>query len=215
MNRLKMPVWTLAGGLIVLQMILIAIIVHGESLTFDEGDHIFAGYMMWHTGDYGLNPEHPPLVKLVATLPLLQEQLWVPPLQEQLWVPPLQEQLWVPPLQEQLWVPPLQHRMFKGEAYRDGRDFMERNDGPSHRLLFRMRLAAGVFAVGLSVMVFLMGSKLFGQSAGLLALLLVVFEPNVLANSDLVTTDVGVACFFLATIYCFYRYARQPSVIRL
>ena len=77
MNRLKMPVWTFAGGLIILQMILVAIIVHGESLTFDEGDHIFAGYMMWHSGDYGLNPEHPPLVKLVATLPLLKEKLWV------------------------------------------------------------------------------------------------------------------------------------------
>ena len=188
MNRLKMPVWFLAGGLIILQMILVGIIVHGESLTFDEGDHIFAGYMMWHSGDYGLNPEHPPLVKLVATLPLLQQKLWVPSLRQ---------------------------RMFKTEAYRDGRDFMERNDGPRHLLLFRMRLAAGVFAVGLSVMVFLMGSKLFGESAGLLALLLVVFEPNVLANSDLVTTDMGVACFFLATIYCFYRYARQPSVIRL
>ena len=188
MNRLKMPVWFLAGGLIILQMILVGIIVHGESLTFDEGDHIFAGYMMWHSGDYGLNPEHPPLVKLVATLPLLQQKLWVPPLHQ---------------------------RMFKAEAYRDGRDFMERNDGPGHRLLFGMRLAAGVFAVGLSVMVFLMGSKLFGESAGLLALLLVVFEPNVLANSDLVTTDMGVACFFLATIYCFYRYARRPSVIRL
>src|SRR5579863_6014459 len=187
MNRLKMPVWSLAAGLIILQMILIAIIVHGESLTFDEGDHIFAGYMMWHTGDYGLNPEHPPLVKLVATLPLLQEKLWVPPLQQ---------------------------RWFKSEAYRDGRDFLERNDA-SHRLLFRMRLAAGVFSVGLSVTVFLMGSELFGESAGLLALLSVVFEPNVLANSDLVTTDMGVACFFLATIYCFYRYARQPSVIRL
>ena len=188
MKRLKLPVWSLAAGLIVLQMILVAIIVHGESLTFDEGDHIFAGYRMWHGGDYGLNPEHPPLVKLVATLPLLQQKLWVPP---------------------------LQGRMFKGEAYRDGRDFMERNDGPGHRLLLRMRLAAGVFAVGLSVTVFLMGSKLFGESAALLALLLVVFEPNVLANSDLVTTDMGVACFFLATIYCFYRYARQPSVIRL
>src|SRR5664279_4443368 len=188
MNRLKMPAWSIAGGLILLQMILVAIIVHGESLTFDEGDHIFAGYMMWHSGDYGLNPEHPPLVKLVATLPLLHKNLWVPPLQQ---------------------------RMFKGEAYRDGRDFMERNDGPEHSLLFRMRLATGVFAVGLSIMVFLMGSKFFGERAGLLALLLVVFEPNVLANSDLVTTDVGVACFFLATIYCFYRYARQPSVIRL
>jgi len=106
--------------------------------------------------------------------------------------------------------------MFKTEAYRDGRDFLEHNDGgPGHRLLFRMRLVAGVFAVGLSVMVFLMGSTLFSESAGLLALLLVVFEPNVLANGDLVTTDMGVACFFLATIYCFYRYARQPSVIRL
>jgi 4-amino-4-deoxy-L-arabinose transferase-like glycosyltransferase len=188
MNSLKIPAWTLAGGLIVLQMILVAIIVHGESLTFDEGDHIFAGYMMGHTGDYGLNPEHPPLVKLVATLPLLHKNLWVPT---------------------------LQNRMFKGEAYRDGRDFMERNDGPTHGLLFSMRLVAGVFAVGLSVMVFLMGSKLFGESVGLLALLLVVFEPNVLANSDLVTTDVGVACFFLATIYCFYRFARQPSFIGL
>ncbi len=187
MNRLKMPAWSLAVALILLQMILVAIIVHGESLTFDEGDHIFAGYMMWHSGDYGLNPEHPPLVKLVATLPLLEKKLWVPPLQQ---------------------------RMFKAEAYLDGRDFMERND-PGHRLLFRMRLAAGVFTVGLSVTVFLLGSELFGESAGLLALLLVVFEPNVLANSDLVATDMGVACFFLVTIYCFYRYARQPSVVRL
>src|SRR6202161_1253135 len=188
MNRLKIPAWSFAGGLIILQMILVAIMVHGESLTFDEDDHIFAGYMMWHSGDYGLNPEHPPLVKLVATLPLLHGKPWVPPLQQ---------------------------RMFKTEAYLDGRDFLERNDGPRHRLLLCMRLAAGIFTVGLSVIVFLMGSTLFGETAGLLALLLVVFEPNVLANSDLVTTDMGVACFFLATIYCFYRYARQPSVIRL
>jgi len=188
MNRPKMPIWFLAGGLIILQMILVAVIVHGESPTFDEADHIFAGYMMWHSGDYGLNPEHPPLVKLVATMPLLPEKLWVPPLRNQ---------------------------MFKAEAYRGGRDFLERNDGPEHRLLFRMRLGAGIFAVGLSVTVFLMGSELFGEPAGLLALLLVVFEPNLLANSALVTTDMGVTCFFLATIYCFYRYARQPSAIRL
>lgn len=188
MNKPKMPSWILAGGLILLQMVLVAIIVHGESPTFDEGDHIFAGYMMWHSGDYGLNPEHPPLVKLVATLPLLREKLWVPP---------------------------LQNRMFKAEAYRDGRDFLERNDGSGQRLLFRMRLAVGVFAAGLSVTVFLMGSEFFGDSAGLLALLLVVFEPNVMANSDLVTTDMGVTCLFLATIYCFYRFARRPTMLRL
>src|SRR3954465_15488016 len=82
MNRPKMPVWFLTVGLIILQMVLVTIIVHGESPTFDEGDHIFAGYMMWHSGDYGLNPEHPPLVKLVATMPLLLDKLWVPPLQQ-------------------------------------------------------------------------------------------------------------------------------------
>jgi 4-amino-4-deoxy-L-arabinose transferase-like glycosyltransferase len=76
-------------------------------------------------------------------------------------------------------------------------------------------LAASVFAAGLALFVFLTGNELFGGSAGLLALLLVVFEPNVLANSDLVTTDVGVTCFLLATLFFFYRYARQPSAIRL
>jgi 4-amino-4-deoxy-L-arabinose transferase-like glycosyltransferase len=188
MNKWKLLGWPLAVGLILLQMILVAVIVGGESLTFDEGNHIFSGYMMWHSADYGLNPEHPPLVKLVATMPLLGKNVWVPP---------------------------LQRRMFKVEAYRDGRDFMERNDGPEHSLLFRMRLAAAVFSAGLSLMVFLIGRRFFGNAAGLLALLLVVFEPNVLAHSALVTTDMGVTFLLLATIYLFYGYARQPSLPRL
>lgn len=33
-----------------------------ESLTFDEGNHMFAGFMMLHRGDYGLHLEHPPMV---------------------------------------------------------------------------------------------------------------------------------------------------------
>src|ERR1700729_1479581 len=110
MNGLKMPVWSFAGGLIILQMILVAIIVHGESLTFDEGNHMFAGHMMWHTGDYGLNPEHPPLVKLFATIPMLGRPLWVPPLK----------------------VP-----FFKEESYLDGRDWLARNDGDRNQLVFQ------------------------------------------------------------------------------
>ena len=55
--------------------------VRQESLTWDEGDHIFAGYMSWKTHDYGLNPEHPPLMKMLATVPLLHLPLRVPPLQ--------------------------------------------------------------------------------------------------------------------------------------
>src|ERR1700761_1467749 len=174
MNRLKIPVWFFAGGLILLQVILVAIIVHGESLTFDEGDHIFAGYMMWKAGDYGLNPEHPPLVKLLATLPILHEPLWIPP---------------------------QQGRDFKTEAYLGGRDWLAHNDGASQRLVFRMRASAELLALLLALTVFLATREWFGDTAGLIALLLLIFDPNILAHSALVTTDVGVSLFFLASIF--------------
>ncbi len=63
--------WLAVAVLLVIQATLALTMVHRESLTFDEDDHMFAGYMMWKAGDYGLNPEHPPLVKLLATVPLL------------------------------------------------------------------------------------------------------------------------------------------------
>jgi hypothetical protein len=47
------------------------------------------------------------------------------------------------------------------------------------------------------------------------ALVLVTLDPNVLAHSALVTTDIGVSLFFLASIYAFYRYVKQPSMLRL
>ncbi len=42
-----------------------------------------------------------------------------------------------------------------------------------------------------------------------------VFEPNLLAHSALVTTDVGISLFFLASIYTFYRFVKQPTLARL
>jgi len=45
--------------------------VRWQSETFDESVHLFAGYRYWKHRDFGANPEHPPLVKLVAALPLL------------------------------------------------------------------------------------------------------------------------------------------------
>src|SRR5687767_15220153 len=45
-----------------------------ESQTLDEALHLAAGYSYWTTGDFRLNPEHPPLAKLLAALPLLALQ---------------------------------------------------------------------------------------------------------------------------------------------
>lgn len=181
-------VWGIAIGLIAVQMALTVLVVHRESLTFDEDNHMFAGYMMWHTGDYGLNPEHPPLAKLLATVPLLGRPLWVPQ---------------------------LKNRDFKAEAYLDGRDWLARNDGDRNQLVFQMRLAAGLLAVAFSLVVFFVARECFGDWAGLAALALVAFDPNVLAHSALVTTDIGVSLFFLASTWCFYRYVKQPTWTRL
>jgi tetratricopeptide (TPR) repeat protein len=180
--------WIAVAVLLAVQAAQVAFVVHRESLTWDEDDHMFAGYMMWVTGDYGLNPEHPPLVKLLATLPLLGEKLWIPP---------------------------LQRREFKAEAYLDGRDWLARNDGASQRLVFRMRLAAGLLALGLSLVIFFAAREWFGTRAALIALTLAVFDPNLLAHSALVTTDMGLALFLLAGIYAFYRYVKRPSLLRL
>ena len=180
--------WIAVAVLIVLQVAQFTYIVHRESLTWDEGDHSFAGYMMWHTGDYGLNPEHPPLVKLLAALPLLGRNLWVPT---------------------------LQHRDFKVEAYLSGRDWIARNDGASGRMVFEMRMAASLLAIAFTLMVFWVARDWFGTAAGLVALTLAVFDPNILAHSALVTTDIGVSLFFIASIYAFYRYVKQPTLARL
>src|SRR5215468_10491045 len=45
--------------------------VRTYSQTIDEGVHIFSGYQYWKQADFGANPEHPPLVKLVAAFPIL------------------------------------------------------------------------------------------------------------------------------------------------
>jgi Dolichyl-phosphate-mannose-protein mannosyltransferase len=184
----KTWLWPAVIVLLAVQVVQMVIVLHRESLTWDEEDHMYAGYRMWKNGDYGLNPEHPPLVKLLATVPVLGNKLWVPP---------------------------LKGIYFKGEAYLGGRDWLEHNDGGRQRLVFRMRLAAAVLAIALSLVIFFAAREWFGTTAALVALTLAVFEPNLLAHSGLVTTDLGAALFFLAATYAFYRYVKQQTFLRL
>jgi hypothetical protein len=174
------------AGLLLLIFLQLALSVRQESISWDEGDHLFSGYMSWKRGDFGLNPEHPPMVKMVAALPLLPMKLQVPE---------------------------LQNRYFKTEAFADGSHFAAWNYAQG--ILFRARMAASVFMLLLALLVFLAAREMFGTRAGLLALILIAFDPNFLAHGALVTTDVGVSCFMLASVYAFYRYVRMPSIGRL
>jgi 4-amino-4-deoxy-L-arabinose transferase-like glycosyltransferase len=183
--------WWVRGAVFLLLVVLVVEVglsTRQESPSWDEGDHIYSGYMNWKQGEYSLNPEHPPLVKLVATLPLL-------------------------PLD--LKVAPRQGRYFKSEAYYGGRELLFRNDPKygghysADTLLFRIHMAACVFALVLALMLFVAGREMFGTTAGLIAMTLYVFDPTVVANAPFVATDTGAACGLFAAVYTFYRFVKE------
>jgi hypothetical protein len=66
--------WVITGvaPLVAIFWIQLALSVHRNSFARDEDDRIYSGNMSWKHGDFGLNPEHPPLVKLKrATIRLM------------------------------------------------------------------------------------------------------------------------------------------------
>src|ERR1041384_235448 len=160
--------------------------VRRESQTWDEGNHIFTGYRSWTHGDFGLNPEHPPLVKLFATAPLLWSQPKSPALEE---------------------------RFFKEDAFLRGKEFLYQND--PDKILAQTRTAAAILTLLTALVVFFGTREMFGTGAAFIALTLVTFDPNLLAHGALITTDVGLACFMFLSVYMFYRFVKSPSALRL
>lgn len=159
--------------------------VRRESQTWDEANHIFTGYRSWTRADYGLNPEHPPLVKLLTTAPLL----------------------WSKPQS-----PALEGRFFKEDAFLRGKEFLYQND--ADKILSRTRTAAAMLTLFAALVVFFGAREMFGAGAAFIALILVTFDPNLLAHGALITTDVGLACFMLLSVYMFYRFVKSPSLPR-
>jgi hypothetical protein len=169
-------------ALIALQLTLLA---RANSATWDEADHTYAAYMQYR-GDFGLNSEHPPLVKFLAALPLQGLSLTLPPMLD---------------------------RPYRLQEVIGGRDFVFQND--ANQILFRARVATMTFTLLLALIVFFAAQEMFGTPAGLLALAILSFDPTLLAHSALVTTDSAQALFLFATIYAFYRYASRPTHLRL
>ena len=180
-----------AGGVFLLLLVMVievGLSTRQQSPSWDEGDHIYSGYMNWKHREYSLNPEHPPLVKLIATIPLL-------------------------PLD--LKTAPRLGRYFKDEAYFGGRELLFRNDPrygglySSDTLLFRIHMAVLIFGLTLALLLFAAAREMFGIPAAFLALTLFVFDPTILANAPFVATDTGAACGIFASVYTFYRFFKS------
>jgi len=153
---------------------------------WDEPYHILAGYSYWQAGVYGVNPEHPPLAKLVGAFPLLFMHLKAPRVGTD---------------------------DFKVTATIQGRALVYGNDADA--ILLRARLAEAGVGLLLVLLQFEAGYQMFGAGVAWISPVLAVFEPNLLAHSTVVATDFAFTCFYLAAVYALWRVAERPTFLRL
>jgi len=145
-----------------------------ETQIWDEAIHIAAGYSYLKTGDYRLNREHPPLAKLLSGAMLL----------------PLDPEL---PLDSEAWK--------KADGVEFGDLFLYKNRVDPETMLFRARAAIMALTLALGLALALWTRQKFGPAAGIAALFLFAFDPNLIAHGHYVTSDVAATAFiFLATL---------------
>jgi len=141
----------------------------GETQTWDEGIHLVAGFTYLTQGDYSWNQEHPPLAKIMSALPLTRMHLEA-------------------------------HRTAPDGKLRDevqyGIDFLYRNRASGDAILIAGRGATMLLSVLFLAAVAWWTRRRFGFAAGLLAVTLCAFDPNLIAHSRYVTTDFPVTVFY-------------------
>jgi len=74
------------------------------------------------------------------------------------------------------------------------------------------RLTITLLGLILALVVFKYAAKKFGWQTGLIALLLFVFEPSILANSHYLTLDIGTTLFFVLAYLSFLKFLDKTSV---
>jgi 4-amino-4-deoxy-L-arabinose transferase-like glycosyltransferase len=180
-----------AGGLAFALLALLVLqgiaFIAESSQTSDEAAHLSAGYSYLTRRDFRLNPEHPPLIKELAALPLVPLGLDFP--------------------DDRLWQ--------MAEEWNIGRLFVHENRLPNDTILFLGRLPVLLLSVLLGWALFRTGRGLFGALGGLLALALYVFDPNVVAASGLVTTDLGITLFIFLAAVALRTWLDGPTTRRL
>ncbi len=148
-----------------------------KSATSDEIPHLAAGYAYLTRGDYRLNYEHPPLVKMLAALPLLGMNLEFND-------------------GDASWQ--------KADEWVFGDIFVNSNRVDATKIVFLGRLPIVALGIFLCLLVYKWSSHLYGKPAGLVSLLLCSLSPNILAHARLVTFDLANALFTTLTFYAAY-----------
>jgi 4-amino-4-deoxy-L-arabinose transferase-like glycosyltransferase len=156
----------------------------GDSGTTDEVAHIPAGFSYVNQLDYRLNPEHPPLAKVLAGIPLQFLHL-------------------------NTWFDSWQWKT--ADQWDSGWHFIYQIGNNADRILFWARFPIILLTITLGILIFLWVKSMYGRKVALFILTLYTFSPEFLANGHLVTTDVAAALGFVIGIWSYVRFLQKKT----
>jgi len=173
--------------LILLHGFLIARIAAISSPNLDEPAHLSAGLSHWAFGNFDLYRVNPPLVRMLAALPVLatgDNTDWM------------------------TWNP---SDPYGRPEFSVGHQFIARHDAAVFRQFTLARWACIPLCMLGAWVCYRWSRDLFGPSAGLTALTLYVFCPNLLAWGASITPDAASAATGICAGYVFWRWLRKPD----
>lgn len=170
-----------AGLLLLLHFALAVGSKRNESTTSDELVHLTAGFSYWENGDYRLHPENGILPQRWAALPTWLRGAKFPELAD--------NEYW---RVSDVWV--IGHQFF----YETGEDHFPR--------LMAGRAMIALFSVATGLLVFFWSRKFFGDAGAMVSLLFFTFCPSFLAHGALITSDVCMVFFLLASVGAWWRH---------
>ncbi len=175
-------------GLLSLQAVLLAWSGLRHSPTMDEPAHLAAGISHWQHGRTDLYAVNPPLVRMLAALPVIAVN---------------------PKTSWTAWRPAEKERA----EFTVGRLFAEANGSDTFRLLTLARWAVIPLVLLGGWVCWKWAGELFGPSSGLLALLMWCVSPNILAHGALITADAASASMALTSAWLFWHWLKQRTVL--
>ena len=155
-----------------------------DSVIVDEVPHIGAGYSYLVKRDMRLNPEHPPLAKDLAAIPLLFLKLKQDVFSSKAWLTDVNGQ------------------------WEFGRALIFGNGNNANLITHTAKIPMILFFILSAWIVFIWARKLYGDKAALFALILFSFSPTIMAHSRFVTTDMPAMFGVLSATYFFLNFLK-------
>jgi hypothetical protein len=173
-------------ALLLVHSSLLAYSAYVHSPVRDEPGHLVAGLSHWEFGRFDLYRNNPPLVRMIAALPVMAA------------------------CYEADWSG-YYERPGATPIFGMDHDFVAANGERTFFLMMIARWACIPFSWIGAIACFLWARDLYGRPAGLLAAAIWCFEPNILAHASLITSDAAGTALGLAACYTFWRWLQQPT----